>query len=86
MKTMLLAAAVALTFGAGAGVAYAGDGEGPIPNTQFTELPNVIAQAPIYNSNRAFASTQNGADTSLFVTQQRPISAFPWNPNEGVGG
>lgn len=86
MKTMLLAAAVALTFGAGAGVAYAGDGEGPIPNTQFTELPNVIAQAPIYNSNRAVASTQNGASTSLFVTQQRPVSVFPWNPNEGVGG
>lgn len=84
MKTMLLAAAVALTFGAG--VAYAGDGEGPIPNTQFTELPNVIAQAPVYNNNRAVASTQNGTSTSLFVTQQRPVSAFPWNPNEGVGG
>lgn len=84
MKTMLLAAAVALTFSAGA--AYAGDGEGPIPNTQFTETPNVIAQAPVYNSNRAVASTQNGASTSLFATEQHPVSVFPWNPNEGVGG
>lgn len=84
MKTMLLAAAVVLTFGAGA--AYAGDGEGPIPNTVFTETPNVIAQAPVYDSNRAYAATQNGGSTSLFVTQQNPVSVFPWNPNEGVGG
>jgi hypothetical protein len=84
MKTMLLAAAVVLTFGAGA--AYAGDGEGPIPNTVFSETPNVIAQAPVYNSNRAVASAQNGGSTSVFVTQQHPVSVFPWNPNEGVGG
>ncbi len=84
MRTMFLAAAVVLTFGAGA--AYAGDGEGPIPNTQFTETPNVIAQAPVYNNNRAFAATPNSGSTSLFVTQQHPVSVFPWNPNEGVGG
>jgi hypothetical protein len=83
MKTMLLAAAVALTFGAGA--AYAGEGEGPIPNTQFTETPNVIAQAPVYNTE-AVASARSSAGTSLFVTQQHPVSVFPWNPNEGVGG
>ncbi|HTI82533.1 MAG TPA: hypothetical protein VL614_18935 [Acetobacteraceae bacterium] len=84
MKTMILAAAVVLTFGAGA--AYAGDGEGPIPNTAFTEAPNVIAQAPGYYSNRAYAATQNGGSTSLFVTQQHPVSTFPSNPNEGGGG
>ena len=78
MKTMILAAAVVLTFGANA--AYAGDGEGPIPNTQFTESPQVIAQAPGYYTNRAYAATQNSG-TSLFVTEQHPVSTNP-----GVGG
>ena len=37
MKTMLLAAAAALSLGISA--AYADGGDGPIANTQFTELP-----------------------------------------------
>jgi hypothetical protein len=37
MKTMLIAAAAALSLGVGS--AYAGDGDGPVANTQFTELP-----------------------------------------------
>jgi hypothetical protein len=81
MKTMLLAAAAALTLGIGS--AYAGDGEGPIPNTQFTETPNVIAQAQVPNAP-AVAANQGGSGTALFVTHQQPV--FPWNPNEGVGG
>lgn len=83
MRTMLLAAAAALSLGIGS--AYAGDGEGPIPNTRFTEQPNFIAQAPV-QSNHAYAANQNGSDTSLYATQHRTVSVFPWNQNEGVGG
>jgi opacity protein-like surface antigen len=73
MKTMILAAAAALTLGAGS--AYAGDGEGPVANTQFTELPNVIAQAPSQD-NHAYAANQSG---SAYATQQRPTVVFPWS-------
>ena len=48
MKTMILAAATLLSLSAG--IAYAGDGEGPAANTQFTELPGVVAQAQVPNA------------------------------------
>ena len=83
MKTMILAAAAALTLGVGS--AYAGDGEGPVPNTQFTEIPNVIAQAQVPSAS-ALAANQNGSGTALFVTHQQTVHVFPWNENEGVGG
>jgi hypothetical protein len=47
MKTTLLAAAAALSLGAGA--AYADGDQGTVPNTFFTELPGVVAQAPGQN-------------------------------------
>ena len=73
MKTVFLAAAAALVLSVGS--AYAGDGEGPIPNTQFTELPNVIAQAPSQD-NHAYAANPNG---STYATQQRPAVVYPWS-------
>ncbi len=84
MKIMIRAALLAMSVGS-IGSAYAGDGQGPIANTQFNELPGVIAMAPV-QSDRAVAATQNGSVTALFVTHQQSSSAFPWNPNEGVGG
>lgn len=84
MKIMICAALLALSIGS-IGTAYAGDGQGPIANTQFNELPGVIARAQVQD-NRSFAATQSGSGTALFVTQQQSSSAFPWNPNEGVGG
>jgi hypothetical protein len=84
MKIMIRAALLAMSIGS-IGTAYAGDGQGPIPNTEFNQFPGVIAQAP-GQSNRAIAATQGGSGTSLFVTHQQSSSAFPWNPNEGVGG
>jgi hypothetical protein len=48
MKTMLLAAARALSLGT-IGSAYADGGEGVVPNTQFTQIPGVVAQAPVHN-------------------------------------
>ena len=48
MKTMFLAAAAALSLGVGS--AYADSEGGQIANTQFTELPGVIAQPPVQNA------------------------------------
>ena len=84
MKTMMLAAAAVLTLGMSA--AFAEGGDGPIANTQFTELPGVVAQAQTDNSS-AYAQTHTGNGTALFVTGSHPVAQpFPWNPNEGVGG
>ena len=82
MKIMLRAAIMAASL-ASIGTAYAGDGGGPIPNTQFNELPGVIAQAQVQN-NQAVAAAQNRSGVATFVTQQHTTSSFPWNPNEGV--
>jgi hypothetical protein len=84
MKIMIRAALLAVSIGS-IGTAYAGDGQGPIANTQFTQLPGVVAHAQV-QENRAVAAAQNGSGTGLFVTHQQSSSAFPWNPNEGVGG
>ena len=50
MKIMLRAAFAALSI-ASIGTAYADGGDGPIANTQFTEIPGVIAQAPVRNAD-----------------------------------
>jgi hypothetical protein len=84
MKTMMLAAVAALTVGAG--TAFAEGGDGPVANTQFSELPGVIAQAQTGNA-RALAQTRTGNGTTLFVTGSHPVAQpFPWNLNEGGGG
>jgi len=84
MKTTMLAAAAVLALGMSA--AFADGGDGPVANTQFTELPRVIAQAQIDNSS-AYAQSHAGNGTVLFVTGSHPVAhPFPWNPNEGVGG
>lgn len=84
MKTMILAAAAVLSLGMSA--AFADGGDGPVANTQFTELPGVIAQAQTGNST-ALAQSPTGNGTALFVTGSHPVAQpFPWNPNEGVGG
>jgi hypothetical protein len=58
MKTMLLAAATVLSLGT-IGSAYADGGEGVVGNTQFTQIPDVVAQAPVHNVP-AVATAQNG--------------------------
>jgi hypothetical protein len=74
MRVIIRAALLATSI-ASIGTAYAGDGEGPIPNTQFNELPNVIAQAPAQD-NHAYAANQNG---SAYATQQQLPVVFPWS-------
>src|SRR5207248_1641639 len=81
MRTMLLAAAAALSVGVGS--AYAGEGN-DIPNTFFTQLPGVIAQAPAQNVP-SVATAQNGQAVHTYVTNsQRGTWLFP--PNETGGG
>jgi hypothetical protein len=80
MKTMFLAAAAALSLGIGS--AYA-DGGDLVPDTRFTELQGVIAQAPAQNVP-SIAAAQNGPVTRAFVTQS---SRGTWlnqaNQNQG---
>jgi len=64
MKTMIIAAAAALSLSAGA--AYAGEIEGIQPNTFFQQLPGVIAQAPAQNPS--VATAQNGQAVHVYVS------------------
>ena len=84
MKTIILATAAVLALGAGS--AFAGEGEGTEPNTRFTELPGVVAQAPVQqHAPSAYARTQpSGAPTSAFVTHSHSGTwLFPPNGNQG---
>jgi hypothetical protein len=64
MKTILLAAATTLSLGIGS--SYAGDGDIPQADTFFTELPGVIAQAPVQNAPPV-ATAQGGQATHAYV-------------------
>src|ERR1700749_3101747 len=88
MKTMLLAAAAALSLGVGS--AYADGGDGPAANTFFTELPGVVAQADVPNAptyaqhGRAPQQAQNGQGVHPYVTQSSHGTwLFAPNPNAG---
>jgi hypothetical protein len=87
MKTMILAAAAALSLGVGS--AYAGDGEGPAANTLFTEIPGVVAQAQVPNAPAVATAqnrpaVQNGQAVHTFVTQSgRGTWLFAPNGNQG---
>ena len=69
-------AAAALSLGVGS--AYAGDGDGPVANTQFTELPRVVAQAPVQNAP-AVATARNGQAIGTYVTHSDSASPFLLN-------
>ena len=88
MKTMLLAAAAALSLGVGS--AYANEG-GPEANTFFTELPGVVAQADVPNaptyaqSEQATQQAQNGHGVHAYVTQSSHGTwLFAPNANQGA--
>ena len=67
MKIMLRAALAALSI-ASIGSAYADSEGGQDPNTQFTQLPGFLAQAPAQNAP-AVATAQNGQAVQAYVTQ-----------------
>jgi hypothetical protein len=84
MKTIILATAAVLALGAGS--AFAGEGEGTQPNSLFTELPGVLAQAPVQQqAPSAYAHTPpSGAPTSTFVTNSHSGTwLFPPDANAG---
>ncbi len=82
MRTMIIAAATALSLGSG--VAYADGGDGTIANTRFTQLPGVVAQAPVQNAP-AVATAQSGQADHAYVTQSnRGTWLFAPNSNQGA--
>jgi hypothetical protein len=57
----------------------------PLPNTQFTELPRVIAQAPVQNA-LAVATARNGQAIGTYVTNSGHGTLLsPPNQNQGNG-
>jgi hypothetical protein len=65
MKTMIIAAAAALSLGVGS--AYADSEGGQVANTQFTETPGFLAQAPVQNAPPV-ATAQNGQAVHAYVS------------------
>jgi hypothetical protein len=90
MKIMLRAAIAALSI-ASIGPAMADGGEGTVANTQFTELPGVVAQAqvpnaPVYaqNPQAQTRQAQNGQGVHTYVTQSSHGTwLFAPNANQG---
>jgi hypothetical protein len=81
MKTMLLAAAAALSLGIGSAYADSNSSGGTIPNTFFTQLPGVTPTLPAQNVPAA-ATTTGGPHA--YVTQSgRGTWLFP--PHDGNG-
>lgn len=82
MRTMVHAAIAAFGI-ASISPAIAGEGEGPIANTQFAQLPGVIAQAPVQDVQHV-AVAQDGRRDNTFVTVSRQGTwLFP--PHDGGG-
>jgi hypothetical protein len=82
MKTMFLAAATALSLGVGS--AYANEG-GPVANTFFTELPGVIAQAPVQNAPSAAMAQSGQSRTHVYVTRTQSQGTWLQNSHGDEG-
>jgi hypothetical protein len=81
MKTMLLAAAAGLSLVAST-AAYADGGQGTEPNTFFTQVPGVVAQADVPN---APTYAQNGQGVHVYVGRSNQRTwLFPPNANQGA--
>jgi hypothetical protein len=82
MKTMIFAAAAALSLGIGS--AYADSEGGQYANTQFTNTPGFVAQAPVQNAP-AVATAQNGQAVRTYVTQSSH-GTWLYGPNQTGDG
>jgi hypothetical protein len=83
MKIMLRAAIAALSF-ASIGTAYASEG-GPVANSFFTELPGVIAQAPVQNAPSVATAQSDQARTHVYATRSQSQGTWLQN-SHGEGG
>jgi hypothetical protein len=83
MKTMMLAAAVALTLSAGVANAENEGGSSPVANTLFTSNPSYIGQAPV-QSAPPVASAQNGQSVGVYGTKS-DHGTWLFAPYEGRG-
>jgi hypothetical protein len=81
MRIMLRAAMAALSV-ASIGSAYAGEGEGTHANTLFTEIPGVVAQAPVRNVPPA----QNGQAIHVYGVHSRGQGTWLFTPDQTGGG
>lgn len=82
MKTMLLAAAAALSLGVGS--AYAGDGEGPAGSYIYPGSIYAGVQTPLQNAP-SVVTAQNGQAVHAYVTRSSHGTwLFP--PNQTGGG
>jgi len=70
MRTLIYAAIVAASV-TGIAPAIAGEGEGIVANTQFTQLPGVIAETSVPDV-ASVAMVRNGSGPAAYVTQTSP--------------
>ena len=82
MKLMLRAAIAAASF-ASIGTAYADSEGGPNANTQFTETPGFLAQAPAQTAP-AVATAQTGKPVQVYTTQSNR-GTWLFAPQDGGG-
>jgi len=82
IKTMIIAAATALSLGIGS--AYADSEGGQIANTQFTDTPGFLAHAPVQNAP-AVATAQNGQAVHAYVANSSR-GTWLFAPNQNGGG
>jgi hypothetical protein len=83
MKTIMLAAAAALSLGIGS--AYADGGEGPTANTFFTALPGVVAQAQVQQAPSALAANVSGAPVNTYATTAHSAGTWLFQANQNSG-
>jgi hypothetical protein len=86
MRTMILAAAMALTLGTGG--AFANGSDTPADSTGYAFQPGVIANTyHREDGDLAQLTTRLTRNVELaYVTTTRGESTQTWNQNEGVGG
>jgi hypothetical protein len=83
MRIMLRATMAALSL-ASIGSASAGEGEGTHANTLFTEIPGVVAQAPVRNVPPA--ASQNGQAIHVYGIHSRGQGTWLFAPDQTGGG
>jgi hypothetical protein len=77
MKSMLLAAAAVL--GISMGTAFAGDGDGPLANTYFTELPVTVAQRWV-----GIGTASDGFGSNVTRSPPNPTGQISYGPHGEV--